>query len=179
MRALLLPVAIGLASLWACNPDVPGRACGADDDCFTQERCVAGSCVASSLLLDATHVSREAGPQIDGGEDATPAGDGGLVPDAGRSDGTTPLADAAGPEADMAKRVDAVVGDAAPEPSDMADPVDAAAPPDGAVDGGADGAAEPDGASADMGAPSADASPDGVIPAQDAADAAPALDGGQ
>lgn len=45
LRAALcwLALACGLA---ACRPDVPGRGCKTNDDCFTQEVCADGTCAA-------------------------------------------------------------------------------------------------------------------------------------
>ncbi|MFZ4737276.1 MAG: hypothetical protein ACOYM9_15085 [Bradymonadia bacterium] len=41
----VVALAAALAALGACKPELPGRGCATDDDCFREERCVERSCV--------------------------------------------------------------------------------------------------------------------------------------
>ena len=151
-----------------CNPDLPTRDCDAPEDCFTQERCVAGSCVEAALLADATApVPREDGARgadveaaSDGATDAAQITDGsvvgldGKVVDGARPDVGDVTPDAADPDG---------AGPDGPPPDAGVAPdggrLDGAVPPDGGldVDGGAVADGGPDG-------PAPEAGPDGAAP---------------
>ena len=34
-----------VSAMGACKPELPGRGCATDDDCFREERCVERTCV--------------------------------------------------------------------------------------------------------------------------------------
>ena len=170
----------------SCAPDLPGRSCSKVEDCFVDERCVAGSCVAAERLLDATRSTSPLDAALtdlaqgdtllgDSG-DAAVARDGGKVvdsttrPDGARdgqpSDAETP--DVPGAVVDgMVVAIDgaAMMSDGAVSP-DGAVPGDAVIPSDGAispdravpVDGAGD-LASVDAASPDLGG----ADPDGAV----------------
>ncbi len=65
LRLSLLAGALALGgATFGCDPDLPGRACSIDDDCFRDELCQGTSCVR-------------------GERDPDPEPDGGAAPDTG------------------------------------------------------------------------------------------------
>ncbi len=76
-RAVLGVLAL---TLLGCRPDVPGRGCKTDDDCFTQEQCAQGTCVdrAQGGAADATGETVADGASLD----ALPVADAGASADA-------------------------------------------------------------------------------------------------
>ena len=134
------PFALGALVAWittACVPEIPGRACGAPDDCFRAEQCIARTCVPVQGTVDALaggDAATDAGPRpeaglLDQGRLDQGGGDA-SVPDAQLLDGA--LLDATeldateldATEPDAAQK-DAAAGDLEPPP-DLALP-DAAA----------------------------------------------------
>ena len=139
----------------SCAPDVPGRSCSEVEDCFADERCVAGSCVAAVRLLDATRSSSPLDAALvdfaqrdmllgDAADGAT-ARDGGKVVDSttrpdGASDGRP--SDARIPDVASAVADGTVAMDGAVVPPDGAVSTDGAVPLDGLIP--SDGAISPD-----------------------------------
>lgn len=73
MRRMLLLAALALAGLGACDPDLPGRACSVDDDCFSDEFCQGTSCVRGARGADSDAAEGDAAESAsDAGPDAAP-----------------------------------------------------------------------------------------------------------
>lgn len=95
MRSWPLTLALTCAAL-GCRPDLPGRACSVDGDCYTQETCTDGTCAARVE-------SQGGGGSASGGAGGAAAGGSGGSAVGGTDDG------AAG-----AAEMDAGAADAAP-----------------------------------------------------------------
>lgn len=54
----------------ACDPDLPGRACSSDDDCFRDEICQGTSCVSGERAPGQADQDADAAPEGDAGVDA-------------------------------------------------------------------------------------------------------------
>lgn len=91
--AVALFLVAGLLS--ACAPDVPGRGCKSDDECFTQELCHEGTCQARPRAV----------AEVDAGPDAE-APDAGV--DAVALDALVVDAAPSAPSADAVRPADAV-----------------------------------------------------------------------
>ncbi|MCA9539634.1 MAG: hypothetical protein KC620_12145 [Myxococcales bacterium] len=60
MRLCLFVLAV--AGLAACAPDLPGRDCTDDDDCFRGEYCAGSSCVEGARQAHAVDAEADATP---------------------------------------------------------------------------------------------------------------------
>lgn len=72
-------LALGVLIL-GCDPELPGRSCATNDDCFTQEACVANTCLpgAREAETDADVSAIDASVESDfGAGDPEPGADGG------------------------------------------------------------------------------------------------------
>ncbi len=72
-RTLLAAALAGAALLLgaaACDPDLPGRACSSDDDCFRDEICQGTSCVSGERGPGQADQDGDAALEDDAGVDA-------------------------------------------------------------------------------------------------------------
>jgi len=68
---IALSGALGV-SAWACDPDLPGRACSVDDDCFDDEICAGSSCVTGARTDADAEPTPDEGPTADMAPDQGP-----------------------------------------------------------------------------------------------------------
>lgn len=72
---IALAGALALAT-WACDPDLPGRACSTDEDCFDDEICAGSSCVVGERTAEDDAATDDA---TRGDAEPTPDGGAGLA----------------------------------------------------------------------------------------------------